>query len=249
MNRMRFITDSGNAWQNMAEDEALLNSLASGKGVETLRLYTWKSPAVSIGYFQNITEEVNMEYAKRLNVPVVRRITGGGAVYHEYEITYCVVLKERKGMEDIIASYEFLCRPVVNFLKGIRIEAEFAPINDIIVGGRKISGSAQTRRKGVVMQHGTLLVRIESERMFSVLNVGREKIKGKGIRRIEERVTSLEKETGKMWNTEEIINRLAGHFASHFNTKLVKGSLNDFERDKMEKLVMKYKSREWNEMR
>ena len=168
---------------------------------------------------------------------------------HEHEITYCVVMKERKGMEDIISSYNYICTPIVQFLKSVHVDARFVPINDIVAGGRKISGSAQTRRKGTVMQHGTLLLRVDPVRMFSLLRVGKEKIRGKAIRNIEERVTSLERETGREWQSKEVMNMLTKYFARHFNARLVEDKLNSFERKEKIMLIKKYRSEEWNFMR
>ena len=236
MRKMRLIVDSGNAWQNMAEDESFLNAVAEKKAMETLRLYTWLRPGVSIGYFQSIKDEVDIDTAKRMGVDVVRRITGGGAVFHEHEVTYCIVVHEKNIEGDIIESYKYLCTPVVNFLRRHGIDARFMPINDIIANGKKISGSAQTRRKGVIMQHGTLLLRTEPEKMFSLLKIGREKIADKGIESIEERVTSLERESGMRWDAKRVIDELAECFAEHMGVELVKGVLSDFEKRKWKSL-------------
>jgi lipoate-protein ligase A len=114
-------------------------------------------------------------------------------VYHdeEGEITYSVICPERMVSKDINASYRDICQLIVAGLAAIGIEAEFKPINDILVGGRKISGSAQTRRQGVFTMHGTVLFDVDPETMFSVLKVGRTKISDKDLASFQDRVTSV----------------------------------------------------------
>jgi lipoate-protein ligase A len=162
---------------NMAIDLALLRSLSLRACRPTLRLYSWAPPALTIGYFQRIEEEVREEECRREGVTVIRRVTGGGAVLHEHEITYSVFipLSHRAAPPSIRESYELLCLPIVDTLRGLGLDAEFKPVNDVLVHGAKVSGSAQTRREGVLLQHGTLLVDVDAERMFRLLNVTKEK--------------------------------------------------------------------------
>src|SRR5208282_4253098 len=104
--------------------------------------------AVSIGTFQSMANEVNVEECNRSNVSYVRRLTGGGAVYHDSngEITYSVIAPESLFPKNIIESYKVICSWVISGLAILGIKAEFVPINDIVVNGKKISGNAQTRR-------------------------------------------------------------------------------------------------------
>ncbi|HBE46121.1 MAG TPA: lipoate--protein ligase family protein, partial [Spirochaetaceae bacterium] len=134
---------------NMGLDEALLGSVAEGKSLPTLRFYGWKPPAVSIGYFQGLHEEVDVDACRAAGVDVVRRITGGGAVFHHYEVTYSIVvpLSHQLARPNILDSYRLLLGGIIDGLALLGIEAEFAPINDIVTGGKKISGNAQTRKR------------------------------------------------------------------------------------------------------
>ena len=186
-------TGLDSAWFNMGLDEAILESVASGSALPTLRIYGWKPPAISLGYFQGALEEVDVDACGREGVDLVRRITGGGAVFHDAEVTYSVVIPEGHPLApaSILDSYSLLCSGIVAGLESLRVEAEFAPINDIISGGKKISGNAQTRKKGCLLQHGTVLLKVDVEKMFRLLKVPKEKALGKMIDDVKARVTSL----------------------------------------------------------
>ncbi|HUB92839.1 MAG TPA: biotin/lipoate A/B protein ligase family protein [Candidatus Saccharimonadales bacterium] len=185
--------EAHDAYFNMAIDEVLLERIRKKKSPATIRFYRWSPSAVSIGRFQSMAEEVNMEKCRELGIDYVRRITGGGAVYHDIkgEITYSIVAPEREFPKGIRESYKEICKPIIEGLAALNITAEFAPINDILVNGKKISGNAQTRRNGVLLQHGTILYSLDVRRMFSVLNVSQEKISDKAVKSVEERVTSV----------------------------------------------------------
>jgi lipoate-protein ligase A len=123
--------------------------------------------------------------------------------------------------------------------------AKFKPINDILVNGRKISGSAQTRRNNVVLQHGTLLLDVNIKKMFSLLKVPDEKIKDKLIEKAEERVTSLKRELRKEVNIEELSKVLQEGFENFFNVSFEEGTLTQEEGKLAEKFYEKYSSGEW----
>lgn len=193
------------AFLAMGIDEAISESVAAG-GPPTMRFWRWNPSAVSVGYFQCILDEVDVDLCKQSGVDVVRRRTGGGAVYHDYngEITYSVIAPENIFPRNIIESYKMICGWIISGLNNLGVSAEFKPINDIVVGGKKISGNAQTRRGGVLLQHGTILYDLDIKTMFSLLKVSKEKISDKFIQVVEERVTSLKKhgttDMGKIYN-------------------------------------------------
>ncbi len=178
---------------NMGLDEALLRSVAQGESHPTLRFYGWSPPAVSVGYFQGLHEEIDTDACAAQGVDVVRRITGGGAVFHHYEVTYSIVLPLTHPLarENILESYRLLLSGITEGLATLGIRSEFSPINDISVSGRKISGNAQTRKQGCILQHGTILLDVEVDQMFGLLKVPQEKAKGKLIADIKSRVTSV----------------------------------------------------------
>ncbi|MFH1447444.1 MAG: biotin/lipoate A/B protein ligase family protein [Candidatus Micrarchaeota archaeon] len=226
-------TGADTAFMNMAIDEILM---ASEEPV--LRLYKWKPPAVSIGYFQNLDEEVDREACGRFGVDMIRRQTGGGAVFHENELTYSFI--SRKYPQNILESYKWICSAIISGLANLGVKAEFAPLNDIIVGGKKISGNAQTRRKGVLLQHGTILLGVDVDRMFTLLRVPDEKMKGKLISDIKQRVTSLNV------SFEEASNAMKKGFEEEMDAELIQGTLTNEEKEASIKLSReKYRSDRW----
>ncbi|MGC8962033.1 MAG: lipoate--protein ligase family protein, partial [Candidatus Bathyarchaeia archaeon] len=196
---------------NMAVDEALLGSVSRGESPNVLRFYRWRPSAVSIGYFQSLRDEVDLEMCRRLGVDVVRRITGGGAVYHDFdgEVTYSVIAREDSGIpRDIPESYRVICNGIVEGLRRLGLKAEFKPVNDVVLNGRKVSGNAQTRRMGCILQHGTVLVDLDLKAMFQVLKVGGAKISDKALSSVEERVTSIRRELGRQVSMAEAYKAL-----------------------------------------
>ncbi|MEM0437884.1 MAG: biotin/lipoate A/B protein ligase family protein [Candidatus Micrarchaeia archaeon] len=188
------------AHMNMALDEAVLNAVADGTSPPTIRFYGWSPSAVSIGYFQSLEHEVDTAYCRRNGIDIVRRQTGGGAVFHQQdgEITYSVIAPQEIFPAGIVDSYREVCAGIIRGLEKLGITAEFRPINDICVHGRKISGNAQTRRKGVLLQHGTILYRLDLNAMFSSLKVSAEKLRDKSIKSPEDRVTCILRENPKL---------------------------------------------------
>lgn len=233
----------------MAIDEAIAIARLRYNTSNTLRLYRWNPSAVSIGYFQSIQKEVNLPNCEKYGVDVIRRITGGGAVYHDYngEITYSLVVPETdpKMPTDIMESYKAICGAIINGLKYIGVESEFKPVNDITAGGKKISGNAQTRRHGVVLQHGTVLVDSDLHRMFEVLRVSDAKISDKLIKAVEERVTNIRRYLGTDITFLQVHDALIRGFEESFDIELKPGQLTPEEEKLVTELRMKYTSKEW----
>jgi lipoate---protein ligase len=215
-------TGSDRAFHNMGLDEAILKSVATGTSIPTLRLYGWKPEAISLGYFQGARDEVDVEACFREGVDIVRRITGGGAVFHAAEVTYSIVVPEghRLAPSSILDSYALICAGIVQGLKSLGAIAEFAPINDIVCGGRKVSGNAQTRKLGCLLQHGTILLDVDVDRMFSLLRVPKEKSSGRLISEAKARVTSLSAVLGRAIGFEECSKALAEGFATALDLDL-----------------------------
>ncbi|MCL5427695.1 MAG: lipoate--protein ligase family protein [Candidatus Marsarchaeota archaeon] len=235
------------AFTNMAIDEALLARIANRESHPTIRFYTWKPGAVSIGRFQSMNDEVNAGRCRELGVDYVRRITGGGAVYHAYngEVTYSLIAPEGLFSRGIRESYREICSFVVKGLGNLGISAEFAPINDILVDGKKISGSAQTRRQGALLQHGTILYSLNVREMFSLLNVSRDKISDKQIKSVEDRVTCVKDHEEA--TIKQLYEALLKGFADGLDYSM--GKLTHQELDDAMELSGSYRSDEWNMMR
>ncbi len=235
----------------MAIDEAIMRARIEGKAPDTMRLYAFSPSSVTIGRFQSVVHDVNLGEAKRLGIPVVRRITGGGSVFHDEfgEITYSVIAGEsfHPMLKNVESSYRYLAGPLVDVLKELGLDAGFSGLNDITVNGKKISGSAQTRRKGVILQHGTFMYSTRVEVLGRVLRVSKLKLQDKGVSSIWERVTTLEREGIKLnrWETYEL---LKGSFFNAF--PMAEGELTDYELELAEKLVEEqYGNPEWNKIR
>lgn len=250
---MRLILDGFNraSW-NMAVDEAVLRHRKE-MGTDTLRLYSWEPSAVSIGYFQELHQEVDVDYCREHGIDVVRRITGGGAVYHDRdgEVTYSIVtsLDEHRLGNTILSSYEVICRGIILGLKELGVEAAFSPVNDIVVSGKKISGNAQTRRFGGILQHGTILYDVKPEVMFSVLKVPEEKIRDKMIKNVFERVTSLRRE-GVDAHRKEVMDALVKGFSQALGEDMEPGELTPEETETAREIEReKYDSWDWTARR
>ncbi|MGQ9542577.1 MAG: lipoate--protein ligase family protein [Candidatus Bathyarchaeia archaeon] len=235
---------------NMAIDEAILICRSKGDSPNTIRLYGWKPSAVSIGFFQSLQDEVDLEACKREGVDVVRRITGGGAVYHDSqgEVTYSLVVgeDEKDIPKDILNSYRLICGGIVKGLEIMGVQASFQPINDVVVNGRKISGNAQTRKMGIILQHGTVLVDADLNRMFRLLKVSDEKIRDKMIKSAEQRVTTLRRELSVKPSLQKVASTLKEGFEQALGLNLTPGRLTEEELKLTAELRReKYSNLEW----
>jgi len=178
MNQLRTIIDTRRRGsRNMALDYAVLKAVSQEASLPTLRIYQWEVPTITLGYFQTLAEEVYVDACRQDRVPVIRRITGGGTVLHDMELTYSVVVSEKAGpvKGSVLDSYKAICDPVIKAMNGNGVKAEFKPANDILVSDMKISGSAQTRKQGVILQHGTILLDLNMDRMRRYLKTGKRK--------------------------------------------------------------------------
>ncbi|RLF28073.1 MAG: lipoate--protein ligase family protein [Thermoplasmata archaeon] len=228
--------------ENMAVDESLLLEAE----MPTLRLYTWSPTTVSIGYFQSLSETVNLAEAERRGIAVVRRVSGGGAVMHQElgEVTYSVVAPVELFPGSIRDSYRRILSGIVEALRLLGVEAEIQGFQDVVVGGRKISGSAQARKRGWILQHGTLLVDPDVEAMFSVLRVPGLKLSDKGLREARKRVTSLY-DLNVDVSLADVQGALIEGFSRALEMDLQEDHLTPGEEKKAEELVIKYESEEW----
>lgn len=179
----------------MAVDEALLESVIEGHP-PCLRLYAWEPPAVSLGYFQALDENIDEDEIKRRGFGLVRRPTGGRAILHKDEITYSVVVRQSdiEGGESLMGSYRTISRGIEQGLRVLGVGAELADHSgkdgqesrhslptvcfgqsarvDMVAAGRKIVGSAQTRRKGAILQHGSIPISIDVTEHIAVMPGG-----------------------------------------------------------------------------
>jgi lipoate---protein ligase len=183
---------------NVALDEVLTDAVAAGHSPPTLRFWRWDAPAVIIGRCQSVINEVDVAAAATKNVQIVRRLTGGGAMFLQPHgaITYSLYLPELmlQGLS-IRQSYEVCEAWVIAGLRGLGVDAHHVPINDIACAAGKIGGAAQARRKGVVLHHTTMAYDMDPGEMVAVLRIGREKLKDKAVASASKRVSPLVQQT------------------------------------------------------
>lgn len=200
---------------NVGLDEILTDRVASGRRPPTLRFWRWSGPAVIIGRTQSVLNEVDAAAAAEMGVQVVRRMTGGGAMFLQPHgaITYSLYLPEAAvaGLT-IRQSYEVCEAWVIRGLRHLGVDAHHVPINDIACSEGKIGGAAQARRKGVVLHHTTIAYDMDPGEMVRVLRIGREKLKDKATASAAKRVSPLVRQTGLPRDA------IAGHLYEHFRT-------------------------------
>ncbi|WP_242612511.1 lipoate--protein ligase family protein [Corticibacter populi] len=185
---------------HLALDQVLGTEVAAGRRAPTLRFWEWQSPAIILGTFQSLMNEVDLPAAERLGVEVVRRITGGGAMFVEpgSAVTYSLYAPGElvKGMS-FAESYAFLDQWVLQALQSLGIDASYKPLNDITSPKGKIGGAAQKRfAGGAVLHHVTMSYDMDAEKMVQVLRIGREKLSDKGTASAVKRVDPLRSQTG-----------------------------------------------------
>lgn len=154
----------------MALEDVLVDGVAAG-GPPTLRFWRWYPSAATIGRFQDVDAEVDLEYCHLHGIDVVRRMSGGGAVFHdaEGEFVYSLTVPEGMFPKGVVEAYSAVLDPVIDGLAKLGAEGWVKDDNNLMVGDRKVSGNSQRRSRGVLQVHGTVLVDTDEGTMFSVL--------------------------------------------------------------------------------
>ncbi len=202
-----YVSDSNNAWHNLAVDEFLLNSV--GKDEIILYLYI-NSDSVIIGKNQNAWKECNIESMNRDGVKLVRRITGGGAVFHDLNnLNFSFI--SSKDLYDVKRQFGVILKA----LESVGLKAEFSSRNDLTINGRKFSGNAFCEKKHASQHHGTLLINTDLSRLSDYLNVSEKKIQSKGISSVRARVINL-KELNEKLDTALVSSLLLAAFESEY---------------------------------
>lgn len=234
------------AAQHAALDEVIAESIANGSRGPTLRFWDWDDSVVVIGSFQSVKNEVDMTAAKDVGTQVVRRVTGGGAMFMEPGncITYSLAVPASlvDGMS-IEKSYEFLDGWALSALAEVGIKAHYKPLNDIASTEGKIGGAAQKRfANGVVVHHATLAYNIDADKMLQVLRTGREKLSDKGTTSANKRVDPMRSQTGL--SRGAIMDAFIKTFCDAYQTR--KESYSDEELASAKQLVStKYLTDDW----
>jgi lipoyl(octanoyl) transferase len=247
---------SGN--ENMAADEYLLASFEMRR-MPVLRIYGWDPPAISLGRYQG-SGCVNIEACRRDGVSVVRRITGGGAIFHDHEVTYSLACSrdfiDEKRLS-VSESFEKLNRFIIEMYRGLGLTADYArdaaprPVigppaafcfsgnedYDIIIGGRKIGGNAQRRKGEIIFQHGSIPLSIDNGRILRYFNMSIGSMN----------FTSLDEAAGREVPEAEAVTRLAESFMKSLGCDLDREELGEDERRGIRSIMeKKYARDEWN---
>ncbi|MCG8656852.1 biotin/lipoate A/B protein ligase family protein [Yimella sp. NH-Cas1] len=231
---------------HVALDEVIGREVARGERPPTLRLWDWDSPLVVIGSFQSVKNEVDPDGAAKHGIDVVRRVSGGGAMFMEPGncITYSLVvpasLVEGLSFE---RSYSFLDDWVIEALREVGVNAHFVPLNDIASDQGKIGGAAQKRfADGAVLHHVTMSYDIDADKMVEVLRIGREKMSDKGHRSANKRVDPMRSQTGM--TRDAILDSFLATFEKRYAT--TRSDYTQAELEAAEQLMdAKFSTPEW----
>ena len=231
---------------HLALDQVLTEEVGAGRRKPTLRIWEWDSPAVVIGSFQSLANEVDLEAAARYGIDVVRRVSGGGAMFMEAGsvVTYSLSAPDDlvRGMS-FAESYAYLDDWVLQALRSLGVDATYQPLNDISSPGGKIGGAAQKRLgSGAVLHHVTMSYDMDGDKMVQVLRIGREKMSDKGTVSAAKRVDPLRRQSGLARSA--IIERMEETFIRL--TGATRGELTEGELAAAEELVRtKFSTEEW----
>ncbi|NGO67257.1 lipoate--protein ligase family protein [Streptomyces boncukensis] len=236
---------------HMALDEVITGEVAAGRRPPTLRVWEWGAPAVILGSFQSLRNEVDPDGAERHGVSVVRRVSGGGAMFVEEGNTITYSLSVPASLVSGLSfadSYAYLDDWVLGALGDMGVKAWYQPLNDIATEAGKVAGAAQKRMvgpdggPGAVLHHVTMAYDIDADKMLDVLRIGKEKLSDKGTASAKKRVDPLRRQTGLP--REAVIDRMIGSFRSRYG--LTRGRIAPRELESAQELAAaKFGSEAW----
>ena len=251
---------SHDAFLNMAIDEAIFRETLKNKRPPTLRFFGWRPAAVSIGYFQNVQKEIHVGRCRSAGVDIVRRITGGKAVYHQDEVTYSLAAGSREGLfpDNIVRTYEMISSCLARGLAELGISASLAETGvsrrkterppccfaepagrELLVDGRKICGSAQTRSHGGFLQHGSLLMTFDPAATASLIR------SPAPPEQLRSSVVGVNELIGVPVSAERLCEALRKGFCDGLGIDFAPGELTQEERAFGARLTKKYESGAW----
>ncbi len=221
---------------NMALDEVLLHSVQAGTSPPVVRLYRWQPQTVSLGYGQRGAGQVNREYCRAAGIDIVRRLTGGRAVLHDQEVTYAVISRQ-EGLfsADILNNYRTIAEVLVHCLKAFGLKAEIvgrhaglaspgtveqsacftAPAQfEIVCDGKKTCGSSQKRAQDSFLQHGSIPVDMDLQKLFRALNTERNASSAQGAARLGAKIGWVNRFCQPPCTIDEVEMQLMDSFAS-----------------------------------
>lgn len=222
---------------NMALDEALLEWHSKGEIGPVLRFYEWAPATLSIGYFQSVEKEINMDKVHEYGLGLVRRPTGGRSVLHEDELTYSVIVSEDYPdmPRTITEAYRVISGGLVEGFKNLGLDAYFAVPRsekeksdlkkpksavcfdapswyELVVEGRKVAGSAQTRQKGVILQHGAILLSVDLDKLVSLFAFSSERVRERILKGLRDKAVAIDELAGRTVSIAESVEAFAKGF-------------------------------------
>lgn len=263
-------TGSHDPYYNMAMDEALLNFVSRGEIDPVVRFYTWNPATLSVGYFQRLKKEIDIDKVKEKGFGLVRRQTGGRGVLHDKELTYSVIVPEsHPNMPSTITeAYRVISEGLLEGFKLLGFDAYFAiprskeereklkqPRSavcfdapswyELVVEGRKIAGSAQTRQKGVILQHGSLLQDVDVDELFDMFIFKNDRLKEKMKKAFVDKAVAINDISDRHISIEEMEKAFEEGFKKGLNIEFKPLSLTENQLAKVKVLEEKYRSEEW----
>jgi lipoate-protein ligase A len=232
----------------MALDDVILECRSKNSVPNTVRFLQFKSPAVLVGYHQDVEHEVRLEYVKSNNIEINRRITGGGAIFFDRSSLGWEIIASKDSLHSystIEELFRIMCKGTIYALEIIGVEADFRPKNDIEVNGRKISGTGGVERGEAFLFQGTLLVDLDVQMIMRALRIPIEKLKDKEIRSVKDRMTCIRQEIDIQPSIKEIKSALKIGFEKALNIKLANGGLTSHENSLLKKRLPAFQSDEW----
>lgn len=264
-------TGSNDPFYNMALDEALLNFVSRGEIDPVVRFYTWNPATLSVGYFQRLTKEIDIDKVKEKGYGMVRRQTGGRGVLHDKELTYSVIVPEShpEMPSTITEAYRVISEGLLQGYKELGLDAYFAiprskeerdklkqPRSavcfdapswyELVVEGRKIAGSAQVRQKGVILQHGSLLQDVDVDDLFDMFIFKNERLKEKMKKAFLDKAVALNDISDKKITIAEMEVAFEKGFKKGLNVDFKPLTLTEAQQAEVNELIEKYKSDDWN---
>lgn len=263
-------TGSKNPYYNMAMDEALLNFVSRGEIDPVIRFYTWNPATLSIGYFQRLQKEIDIDKVKEKGYGLVRRQTGGRGVLHDKELTYSVIVPEsHPNMPSTVTeAYKSISQGLLEGFKNLGFETYFAiprskeerdklkqPRSsvcfdapswyELVVEGRKIAGSAQTRQKGVILQHGSILQDIDIDDLFDMFKFKNERLKAKMKENFVQKAVAINDISNQHITLNEMENAFEAGFKKGLNIDFKPLELTEKQLEEVQELEDKYRSEAW----
>ncbi|MDS0998899.1 biotin/lipoate A/B protein ligase family protein [Staphylococcus capitis] len=263
-------TGSQDPYYNMAMDEALLNFVSRGEIDPVIRFYTWNPATLSIGYFQRLQKEIDIEKVNEKGFGLVRRQTGGRGVLHDKELTYSVIVPEsHPNMPSTITeAYRVISQGLLEGFKNLGFETYFAVPRskeereklkqprssvcfdapswyELVVEGRKIAGSAQTRQKGVILQHGSILQDIDIDELFDMFIFKNDRLKAKMKEAFVEKAVAINDISDTHITLSEMEKSFEEGFKTGLNIEFKPLELSEQQLAEVKELEEKYRSDDW----